>query len=74
MPQCAGPVLWRLLYYQKPDDAFAETFLRNAGSTQLALDLLGRKTHVRLKITGMLRLLQLAGPGLARVGATAQVF
>ena len=53
--------------------AFAETFLRNPGSTQLPLDLLGRKAYARLKITGALSLLQLAGPGLARVGATAEV-
>lgn len=53
---------------KKPAGAFAETFLRNPGSTQLPLDLLGRKAYVRLKVTGSLSLLQLAGPGLAHVG------
>ena len=51
----------------------AETFLRSPGSTQLPQDLLGRKAYVRLKVTGTLSLLRLAGPGLARVGATAEV-
>ena len=58
---------------KKTAGAFAETFLRNSGSTQLPLDLLGRKAYVRLKVTGSLSLLQLTGPGLARVGATAEV-
>jgi hypothetical protein len=58
---------------KKSAGAFAETFLRNPGSTQIPLDLLRRKAYVRLKVTGTLRLLRLAGPGLARVGATAEV-
>jgi hypothetical protein len=58
---------------QKPAGAFAETFLRNPGSPQLPLDLLNQKAYVRLKVSGMLTLLQLAGPGLARVGATAEI-
>jgi hypothetical protein len=58
---------------KKPAGAFAETFLRNPGSTQIPLDLLGRKAYVRLKVARSLILLQLAGPGLGRVGATAEV-
>ena len=58
---------------KKPAGAFAETFLRNPGSTQLPLDLLARKSYARLTVTGTLILLQLAGPGLAHVGATAEV-
>ena len=53
--------------------AFAETFLRNPASTQIPLDLLSRKAYARLKVIGTLSILQLAGPGLARVGATAEV-
>lgn len=58
---------------KKPAGAFAETFLRNPGTTQLPLDMLARKAYARLKVTGTLVLLQLAGPGLARVGATAEI-
>ncbi len=58
---------------KKPAGSFAETFLRNPGSTLIPLDLLGQKAYVRLRVTGTLTLLRLAGPGLARVGATAEV-
>lgn len=53
--------------------AFAETFLRTPGRTLLAVDLVASKAVVRLRVTRPLTLLKLAGPGLARVGATAQV-
>jgi hypothetical protein len=53
--------------------AFAETFLRSPGRTQLPTDLLARKAYVTLTIERPLKLVQMAGPGLARIGATAQV-
>jgi hypothetical protein len=56
-----------------PEGAFAETFLRVPGRTLLPSDLLRRKAYVRLEVLRPLTLLRLAGPGLGRVGATAQV-
>ncbi|HUZ62242.1 MAG TPA: RES family NAD+ phosphorylase [Acetobacteraceae bacterium] len=53
--------------------AFAETFLRNPGLTQLPTDLLASKAHVTLEALLPLKLVRMAGPGLARIGATAQV-
>jgi len=53
--------------------AFAETFLRNPGLTLLPTDLLARKAYVTIKVLRPLKLVGLVGPGLARVGATAQV-
>jgi hypothetical protein len=53
--------------------AFAETFLRNPGLTQLPTDLLARKAYVTLEVLRPLKLVKMAGPGLARIGATAQV-
>ncbi len=53
--------------------AFAETFLRNPGLTQLPTDLLARKAYVTLEILRPLKLVKMAGQGLARIGATAQV-
>jgi hypothetical protein len=53
--------------------AFAETFLRDPGRTLIPLDLLRRKARVRLKTARVLRLTKLAGTGLARLGATAEV-
>jgi hypothetical protein len=53
--------------------AFAETFLRTPGRTLIAPDLLQRKAYVRLVIERDLKLIRLAGPGLARIGATAEV-
>jgi len=53
--------------------AFAETFLREPGRTLLPLDLLRKKARVRLQATRALELAKLAGPGLARLGATAEV-
>jgi hypothetical protein len=63
-----------VLYVAKaPQGAFAETFLRTPGLTQLPTDLLARKAYAKLKVLRPLRLVRLAGPGLARLGATAQV-
>ena len=53
--------------------AFAEAFLRQPGRRLLPRDLLRSKAFVRLTTTRSLRLIKLAGPGLARLGATAEV-
>ena len=53
--------------------AFAETFLRIPGLTQLPTDLLAKKAYVTLKVVRPLKLVRMAGPGLTRLGATAQV-
>lgn len=55
------------------DGAFAETFLRMPGRTLIDTDLLKRKAYVRLRVERDLNVIRLAGPGLARVGATAEV-
>ncbi len=53
--------------------AFAETFLRVPGRRLIPLDLVAAKARAQLKLTRDLRLVQLAGFGLARMGATAEV-
>lgn len=53
--------------------AFAETFLRTPGRTLVDPDLLRRKAYVRICTTTTLTFVRLAGPGLARLGATAEV-
>ncbi|WP_248126929.1 RES family NAD+ phosphorylase [Brucella pituitosa] len=53
--------------------AFAETFLRMPGRTLIDTDLLARKAYVRLRTNRSLNLIQFAGPGLALIGATAEV-
>jgi hypothetical protein len=53
--------------------AFAETFLRTPGLNQLPTDFLARKAYVTLTIRRPLKLAKMAGAGLARIGATAQV-
>jgi hypothetical protein len=53
--------------------AFAETFLRTPGRTLIDTDLLQRKAYIRLHLERDLRLIRLAGPGLARLCATAEV-
>lgn len=55
------------------DGAFAETFLRSPGRTLIDSDLLQRKAYVRLRTGRELSLIRFAGPGLARLGATAEV-
>jgi hypothetical protein len=63
-----------VLYAAKtPEGAFAETFLRNPGLTQLPIDLIRAKAYVRLVASEPLKFVKLAGRGLARIGATAQV-
>ena len=57
----------------RPEGAFAETFLRVPGRTQLPSDLRERKGDARLRLERGLNFLQLHGPGLALVGATAEV-
>jgi hypothetical protein len=53
--------------------AFAETFLREPGRTIIPSDLLARKAYVQVRIEKALRVIRLHGPGLARLGATAEV-
>jgi hypothetical protein len=53
--------------------AFAETFLREPGRTLIPSDLLARKAYVWLRVTRPLVLIKLGGPGLARLGAAAEV-
>jgi len=55
------------------DGAFAETFLREPGRTLLPMDMIVRKAAVRLRLHREFKLVRLAGPGLARLGATAEV-
>lgn len=57
----------------RPEGAFAETFLRTPGKTLLAPELIAAKGQARLKTLRPLTLIQLYGPGLARLGATAEV-
>lgn len=57
----------------KPEGAFAETFLRTPGRTLLAPDLIAAKGQAHLKCLRPLTFIQLHGPGLARLGATAEV-
>jgi hypothetical protein len=62
------------LYAAKEEaGAFAETFLRKPGHTLIDGGLLDRKAYVRLGLGRELRLIKFAGPGLARLGATAEV-
>jgi hypothetical protein len=58
---------------ERINGAFAETFLRSPGSTLIDNGLLKRKGYVRLKAVSPLTLIDLTGPGLALVGATAEV-
>jgi hypothetical protein len=55
------------------EGAFAESFLRKPGHRLIARDTLNSKGYARLHILRPLKLVRLAGPGLARVGATAEV-
>lgn len=57
----------------RPEGAFAETFLRTPGRTLLAPELVAAKGQARLRTLQPLTLVQLHGPGLARLGATAEV-
>jgi hypothetical protein len=53
--------------------AFAETFLRTPGRTQIGSDQIGRRSYARLRARGSLNFVKLFGNGLARLGATAEV-
>ena len=53
--------------------AFAETFLRSPGRRQIDPSLLTRKAYVRLAVALPLTLIHFDGPGLAILGATAEV-
>jgi hypothetical protein len=53
--------------------AFAETFLRTPGRRLLPQDLIRKKGLVRLRSTRVLQVVELHGPGLAVLGATAEV-
>lgn len=53
--------------------AFAESFLRSPGAQLLDSALLAIKAYAELRPTRPLRLAQLTGPGLAKLGATAEV-
>jgi len=53
--------------------AFAETFLRSPGRRQIDPGLLARKAYARLEVIRPLSLIHFDGPGLAILGATAEV-
>lgn len=55
------------------EGAFAETFLRTPGATLLSMKQIASKGFAQFTTTRELVLLELYGPGLARVGATAEV-
>jgi len=53
--------------------ALAESFLREPGRTLLTADFIASKAYARLRVLRPLTLIKLSGPGLARLGATAEV-
>lgn len=53
--------------------AFAETFLRQPGRTMIDPGLLATKAYIRMEAAADLTLVKFAGPGLAILGATAEV-
>ncbi len=53
--------------------AFAETFLRSPGRRQIDPSLLTRKAFARIEVVRPLTLIHFDGPGLAILGATAEV-
>jgi len=53
--------------------AFAETFLRRAGATLIAADFIAARGLATLRILQPLKLAQMFGNGLAKIGATAEV-
>ena len=55
------------------DGAFAEVFLRSPGRTTLGLDFIEAKAYATLRAIRDLRLVELHGPGLSRLGATAEI-
>ena len=55
------------------EGAFAETFMRTPGRTLIPADFLALKVYVRLRALRPLTLIKFSGPGLPRLGATAEV-
>lgn len=55
------------------EGAFAETLLRQVGATLVSMATLASRSVTAVTVTEELRLVQLHGPGLARLGATASV-
>lgn len=53
--------------------SFAETFLRRPGNVVIASDFIAARAHAAIRVLRNLRLVQLYGNGLARLGATAEV-
>jgi hypothetical protein len=58
---------------EEPRGAFVETFLRSPGARQIDPKLQARKAYVRIEVTRPLTLIELAEPGLAILGTTAEV-
>jgi RES domain len=58
---------------EQTNGAFAETFLRSPGSRLLPEDLIQKKALVVLQPTRAVQLVELHGPGLSVLGATAEV-
>lgn len=58
---------------ETPAGAFAETFMRAPGRTLIPPDLLAAKAYVQLRVVRPLTLVKFSGPGLGRLGATADV-
>lgn len=53
--------------------AFAETFLRTPGRQVVDAELVARKAYVQLEVLRPMTVIDLDGPGLAILGATAEV-
>ncbi len=63
-----------VLYAAKTESgAFAETFLRQTGRTLIPTDQLALKAYARLRVLRPLTLIKFGGPGLGRLGATAEI-
>jgi hypothetical protein len=56
-----------------PEAAFAESFLRNPGRRMLDRTLIAGRAISQLTFDRRIQVIQFHGPGLARVGATAEV-
>lgn len=56
------------------DGAFIETFGRSPGHNSVRQRQLARRSLARIEVRRRLRLVDLTGPGLARIGATAALF
>jgi hypothetical protein len=58
---------------QRPLGAFAETFLRSPGRQLIDPGLMARKAYVQLEVSQPMTIIDFDGPGLAILGATAEV-